>query len=282
MIDCEAQAASLHDVRCYNETEVLPLTHEEIWELWVERKGMWRDHIMQRRTGWYLQQLLKLQAAHFLPGLGEYYVVWDSDMVPIQPLDFIRNGKVVVRRSDNPGGDYARDHYVDSTIALFNWGDDARYTTTKCPDCVSHHMVVKKADMLEMLLEIADGDESLRGRDLAVYLLKKLPQKITRKIRWLHHHVARDIFSEYTLNAEWLLYKHPEDCVYEKTIHVRRLYFDRKGKYGDIDRCDAVSLIHEHMHRIPCSVKFIGIENTQRMADHKNTGKFFHELLHAE
>lgn len=37
-------------------------------------------------AGWYLQQFLKLGAAQYLPGLSKHFLIWDLDMILLQPL----------------------------------------------------------------------------------------------------------------------------------------------------------------------------------------------------
>ena len=36
--------------------------------------------------GWYLQQLVKLGASRYLPGLSDTFMVWDPDMIPLWPV----------------------------------------------------------------------------------------------------------------------------------------------------------------------------------------------------
>ena len=42
---------------------------------------------LEKGAGWYLQQLDKL-AFSFRPSSDDYYLIWDSDTVPLRPLEF--------------------------------------------------------------------------------------------------------------------------------------------------------------------------------------------------
>lgn len=53
-------------------------------------KDMIRLHYpkYEYRTGWIFQQLIKLLAWKYIPGLSENYLVWDSDTVPYRKIRF--------------------------------------------------------------------------------------------------------------------------------------------------------------------------------------------------
>ena len=47
-----------------------------------------------REFGWWYQQLLKLGVPEGVPDISKFYVVWDSDLVPLRPWDlFVRDTK---------------------------------------------------------------------------------------------------------------------------------------------------------------------------------------------
>jgi len=43
-------------------------------------------------VGWYLQQFLKMGAARHVAGLSDHYLLWDSDMVPLKPMQWFVAG----------------------------------------------------------------------------------------------------------------------------------------------------------------------------------------------
>ena len=46
------------------------------------------------KPGWIYQQILKLGAAEAIPELSDWYLVWDSDMLPVDPWPILRSKKV--------------------------------------------------------------------------------------------------------------------------------------------------------------------------------------------
>lgn len=44
------------------------------------------------KPGWFYQQLLKLGASEGIAGLSEWYLVWDSDMLPVEAWPVLRSG----------------------------------------------------------------------------------------------------------------------------------------------------------------------------------------------
>jgi len=82
------------------EWQVAPLTvHEE--ELFFQPIGLTKDSICAEldlgeslyTPGWFYQQLLKLGAAAGIPDLSEWYVVWDSDLLPVATWPLLREAE---------------------------------------------------------------------------------------------------------------------------------------------------------------------------------------------
>ena len=46
------------------------------------------------RVGWYLQQLLKLEAVRRIAQSGSHAIIWDADNVPLRRLELFRSGKI--------------------------------------------------------------------------------------------------------------------------------------------------------------------------------------------
>ncbi|MGF1481680.1 MAG: DUF6492 family protein [Cyanophyceae cyanobacterium] len=80
--------------------QIAPLyTYEE--ETFFHRKnGLTKESICAEliveeslyRPGWFYQQLLKLGASEGIEGLNEWYVVWDSDLLPVSPWSLLGEG----------------------------------------------------------------------------------------------------------------------------------------------------------------------------------------------
>ena len=58
------------------------LHYQDIYELFTQKKSDYN-----REFGWWYQQLIKLGAFQQIEGLSDPYIVWDSDLIPIQRWD---------------------------------------------------------------------------------------------------------------------------------------------------------------------------------------------------
>jgi hypothetical protein len=84
--------------------QLAPLyTHEE--EVFFQNSGLTKDHICAElelgeslyTPGWFYQQLLKLGAPEGIQDLSEWYVVWDSDLLPVATWPLIRQENQTVQ-----------------------------------------------------------------------------------------------------------------------------------------------------------------------------------------
>lgn len=98
------QARSLQEIS--QEWDTAPLyTHEE--ETFFCKNGLTKDRICTEidlgqslyTPGWFYQQLLKLGAFEGIENLSEWYVVWDSDLLPVATWNLIETETEAVKRS---------------------------------------------------------------------------------------------------------------------------------------------------------------------------------------
>ena len=98
------QARSLAEMS--GEWEVAPLyTHEE--EVFFQSAGLTKDRICAEidlgqslyTPGWFYQQLLKLGAFEGIENLSPWYLVWDSDLLPVDTWQLVKQDKESVRPS---------------------------------------------------------------------------------------------------------------------------------------------------------------------------------------
>ncbi|MEO0455376.1 MAG: DUF6492 family protein [Cyanobacteria bacterium P01_A01_bin.114] len=79
--------------------------HQE--ESFFQRVGLTKDRICAEldlgeslyTPGWFYQQLLKLGAFEGIDDLSEWYVVWDSDLLPVNAWPLLREGAGAVQHS---------------------------------------------------------------------------------------------------------------------------------------------------------------------------------------
>lgn len=85
--EVELLVNDLEEVYFINEDNIIPgLTLNKIKEIKKDISGT------ERRSGWYFQQFIKMAYAQICN--DEYYLVWDSDTIPIKKIVFFdRNGK---------------------------------------------------------------------------------------------------------------------------------------------------------------------------------------------
>ena len=93
-----SEAKSLKDIS--QTWQIAPLhTHEE--ETFFQNLGLTKDKICAEldlgqslyTPGWFYQQLLKLGAFEGIDNLSEWYVVWDSDLLPVDTWKLIEEQK---------------------------------------------------------------------------------------------------------------------------------------------------------------------------------------------
>lgn len=97
-----------------------------------------------RRAGWYFQQFLKMGAC-CLPEMAPYYLIWDADTIPLQPMKFFdAQGRVLVQ----PGPKLHMPYFA-TIERLLGRAAMGEYSF------VSEHLMVERATM-ERLLEAID------------------------------------------------------------------------------------------------------------------------------
>eukprot|EP00854_Cymbomonas_tetramitiformis_P028673 gene28673-35576_t len=89
------------NVRCIVEDHVIPgVTLEDVTAQIEKIHGTNGASLFVGRklSGWYFQQFLKMGVARHLPDLSQHYLLWDSDMVPLKPMQLFsgRDNKTVV------------------------------------------------------------------------------------------------------------------------------------------------------------------------------------------
>lgn len=98
-------------------------------------------------TGWYFQQFLKLGFA-----LSQYatqnYLVWDADTIPLNPIEFWQEGKVLI----NPKKERHLP-YFDTITKLLGIHEFATFSF------ISEHMMMETSIMKEMISKLGKEDE---------------------------------------------------------------------------------------------------------------------------
>jgi hypothetical protein len=163
------------------------------------------------RAGWYLQQLLKIEAVRQLPETSEA-LIWDGDTIPLRPMTFKdganRIGFYIGREHNEP--------YRDATRRLL--GVEKAIPHSFVAQC----MYVRVRWICELLAVI----ERRTGTGWIEAILAGIPGK------------SESEFSEYETIGTFVMAAFPS----EMFINYRRWFRWGMGHFGGIDRVSAAGL----------------------------------------
>lgn len=108
-----------------------------------------------RRSGWYFQQFLKMGYSYICK--NEYYLVWDSDTIPLRRIDFFSNtGKPYLSFRD-----YEKyDQCYNKTIENLIWDKPIKKDNSK--SFISEHMLINTSIMKKLISDI-ESNAALSG-----------------------------------------------------------------------------------------------------------------------
>jgi hypothetical protein len=155
-------------------------------------------------AGWYLQQFDKL-AFSFRPSSDDYYLIWDSDTIPLRPLEFFdAEGKMcfTISGEEHPP-------YFETYRKLLREEPHREFSF------ISQHMIVQKSIVREMLAKI---EANVSGDDSWAW-------KIMRQLEGTHP----NLFSEYETLGHYLKANYPERATYRRLPWSREAALETKG-----------------------------------------------------
>lgn len=125
------------------------IQYSTIKQLLISRSSNYR---VERRTGWYLQQFLKMAYARICT--DEFYLLWDSDTLPLRTIEvFDKDGKMYL--------DYKIEYnkpYFDTLSRLI-----PGYKKLFERSFIAEHMLIKTKHMRE-LLDIIEANDNIPGK----------------------------------------------------------------------------------------------------------------------
>eukprot|EP00241_Pyramimonas_parkeae_P018817 CAMPEP_0114298770 /NCGR_PEP_ID=MMETSP0059-20121206/12604_1 /TAXON_ID=36894 /ORGANISM="Pyramimonas parkeae, Strain CCMP726" /LENGTH=409 /DNA_ID=CAMNT_0001421171 /DNA_START=157 /DNA_END=1386 /DNA_ORIENTATION=- len=190
---CAVFAKQAQNVVCIVEDQVVPGLNKKVVGEYIEKLYQASgSSIVYGRSmaGWYLQQFLKMGVARHLDGLSEHYLLWDSDMVPLKPMDWFRHNRTQVLF--NTGG-YLTPTYDQVYERLM--GTKMSYAADGT-SFVTHSMMIYRPYMEALMLRFNMG----KGGNGWIYRI--LDQLDTRDVQ--------RGFSEYGSYASWMIENHSE------------------------------------------------------------------------
>lgn len=159
-----------------------------------------------KRTGWYLQQFIKMTYAFYTQ--SESYLIWDADTLPLRELSFVSAAGKYQFNTVAP----IHKPYFDTMARLF----DPPLTQQIPESFINEHMMIDSAIMRELLQRI-DGNAKLPGDSLFEKILRAVtPEEL-----------PASGFSEYETYGTYVYSYHPEKAELRKlnTLRNGRSYF---------------------------------------------------------
>jgi hypothetical protein len=151
-------------------------------------------------VNWYYQQYLKMAYAQICT--SEYYLCWDSDTIPLKPIEmFSQEG--IPYLDTKPDGNAS---YFLTIQRLFNFNKIIEKSF------ISEHMLFKKEYMLDLISDIEET--SFEGNTFY--------EKITNSLGYDNLAIG---FSEFETYGTWIGMKHPSAYKLRKWKSFRNLSF---------------------------------------------------------
>ena len=114
------------------------------------------------RAGWYVQQFIKMAFARICQ--DDYYLLWDSDTVPLKPITMIEDNSPIFDCKTE-----YHEPYFKTIEKLFP-------NLKKCikGSFISEHMIIKTSLMRQMLNEL-EANVALEGENFAEKIINAVP-----------------------------------------------------------------------------------------------------------
>lgn len=153
-----------NEIEFKNENDIFDgLSYSTVADILYQRCGK------KRRTGWYLQQFIKLAYSYICD--DKYYLVWDADTIPLKRITFTENDKVLFNLKDEYNKPYFR-----TMNKLFN----VKKSKIVKQSFISEHMLFDKTIVIKMLDEICSND-NLFGKNFYEKILYSIRKKDLNK-----------------------------------------------------------------------------------------------------
>jgi hypothetical protein len=170
------------------------------------------------RTGWYLQQLLKLYSSFYIKDILERYLVVDSDTFFLKQTTFIDDNNIPLYAF----GTENNTPYFDHMSRL-----DPSFTKVKSISGICHHMFFEK----KYIQEIFDIVEKKNNEPFWITFIK------------LVNNTEQSGASEYELYFNYMLKNHPDK------IKIRELRWKNSSRMDNDNDYDYIS-VHHYMRSI--------------------------------
>ena len=147
-----------------------------------------------KRSGWYLQQFLKMLYAYVCE--DDYYMVWDSDTVPLVPIVMTHHGKPIFHMKE----EYYQSYFNTMGKILPGLGKREKKSF------ISEHMLIQ-CDIMKKMIEEIESNKDVQG---------------TRSYEKILYSIEKDMlshsgFSEFETYGTYTDIRFPD--LYEKSLY---------------------------------------------------------------
>lgn len=195
---------------------IFPFTKKDVIEIIGNIRADNHD-----RSGWFLQQLLKIYAGQIIPGLSKRYLIIDSDTHFLKPTEFITNdGKHIFTTSNEYNPEYF-EHMKLLHPLLQKYHESSG---------ISHHAFFH-TDRIRQLLELVENYHS--DKPFWKIFLEKVSEMLERTN-------TTCVCSEYEIYFNYMYHFHPDE------IEIRTLQW-RNIAYLDPEKPDDYQSVHWYL-----------------------------------
>ena len=174
------------------------------------------NSIVKRRTGWYVQQFLKMAYAQICE--DEFYLLWDSDTIPLKKIEVFDN-------SGKPYIDYKTEYHKQyfDTIGRILPGYKKEFSKS----FIAEHMLVNTSQMKEVIGKI-EANEAVAG----LFFYEKIINSIDTK------DLSGSGFSEFETFGTYIYRNYKEQYIFRRWNSVRHggFFFSKEKGYTDQQR----------------------------------------------
>ena len=221
IITPESEVASLSQK--VEDWQVAPVCIHNEDSFFEEKSGLTKDAICAEldlgaslyNPGWFYQQLLKLGAPEGIENLSEWYVVWDSDLLPVATWPLIREHQQTIEHSfallqhnqwGNPQIVSTWDRWIRSVLRV-------EPLTDSVGTFIPHHMWFKQEHLNSFQQQVCDYFQS--DRHWLLLMMRSANEFGT--------------FSEYWSYVSWVAAQAPDDL----SFHPYHSYGETTERFFD-------------------------------------------------
>ncbi|MEI7525475.1 MAG: DUF6492 family protein [Mariniphaga sp.] len=133
-----------YNIKLLDENSILPGINISNLEQFLTRLK-----VNSGRAGWYFQQFLKMGICKY-PEISNYYLIWDSDTIMLNPIKFFsKGGKVLI----NIGGEYHKPYFETYTKITGK-------SRSVIFSFITEHLMISKSIMNELINCIGNAEKS--------------------------------------------------------------------------------------------------------------------------